>query len=96
MSKYVKEDAELSVILYRLKSLASDFKEEADRLKKIGNIVEEGWKGPTAIKYRTELNQFIREINSIATEIDEAVLHIDRDLPVSNDNSVTTAAIKEG
>lgn len=80
MSKYVNEEYEQSVILYQLKSLASDFKEEADQLKRIGNILEEGWKGPTGVRYRTELDQLLRELNCIATEIDETVLHIDRDL----------------
>lgn len=82
MSNYVKEDSELSVILNRLKSLASDVREEADQIRKIGSIVEEGWKGPAAIRYGTELEQFMEEMNSIATEIEETVLPIDRDRSV--------------
>lgn len=68
----------------QLKSISSDFHEEANEISSIADIIDEGWKGRQAIKYLMGLEDFAKNIKSISTDIDAVIYEMDKEMQADN------------
>lgn len=68
----------------QLKSISSDFREEANKISSIADIIDEGWKGRQAIKYLMGLEDFTKKIKSISTDIDSVIYEMDKEMQADN------------
>lgn len=77
-----------SYTLNQLKNLASDTREISKNIKSIANTIDEGWKGHEAMKYLIELDNLIYKVNTIAMDIDDVTLKMDRDMHYTEKDKV--------
>ncbi|HHU71360.1 MAG TPA: hypothetical protein GXZ21_04905 [Clostridiales bacterium] len=79
----------------QLKSISSNFLEEANKISSITDMIDEGWKGQNANKYLMGLEDFIKQLKRISTDIDVVIYEMDKDIQTNSYTKVEATDIEK-
>ena len=80
MDDYYKNHDNLSLTANRLKNLSLRLGDKSLKLKKISELIEDGWKGHQALEYLSRYEEVIRKISATASQMDEISLIMNREI----------------